>query len=124
MSKKTNPRAIKRAHKKTRIRRKVLGTTERPRLVVFRSSKNIYAQLIDDIKEKTITGVSSLSPDVRAKASKAKNKVEAAKVVGQAIAEKAKDLKLENVVFDRGGYLYHGRVKALADGARENGLKF
>ncbi len=124
MSEKTNPRAVKRAHKKTRIKKKLLGTTQRPRLAVFRSSKNIYAQLIDDVKEKTVAGVSTLTPDILSEAEKAKNKIEAAKIVGKAIAEKAKSLKIEQVVFDRGGYLYHGRVKALADGARENGLKF
>ena len=124
MSEKTNPRAVKRTHKKTRIRKKIFGTTEKPRLAVFRSSKNIYAQLIDDVNEKTVAGVSTLTPDLRAEAQKAKNKIDAAKVVGKAIAEKAKSLKIEKVVFDRGGYLYHGRVKALAEGARENGLKF
>jgi|SRR3990172_1015941 len=124
MSLKTNPRVIKRSHKRKRIRRKIFGTSERPRLAVFRSSKNIYAQLVDDINEKTLTGVSTLSPDLNKDIKKAGNKIEAAKLVGKAIADKAKTLKIETVVFDRGGYLYHGRVKALADGARENGLTF
>lgn len=124
MSEKINPRAAKRAHKRTRIRKKLFGTTERPRLAVFRSSKNIYAQLIDDVKKTTVAGVSTLTPDLRSEAGKAKTKIDAAKIVGKAIAEKAKSLKIKKVVFDRGGYLYHGRVKALADGARENGLKF
>lgn len=124
MSEKTNLRAVKRAHKKKRVKKKVFGTAERPRLAVFRSSKNIYAQLIDDVTEKTLAGVSTLSPDLRTEAGKAKTRIEAAQIVGKAIAEKAKSMKIKKVVFDRGGYLYHGRVKALADGARENGLKF
>jgi len=117
-------RAVKRANKRKRIRRKVQGTAQRPRLAVFRSSKNIYAQLIDDVKRATLVGTSTLNPELKTEAGKAKNKTEAAKLVGQAIAEKAKKLKVKSVVFDRGGYLYHGRVKAVADAARENGLKF
>ncbi len=104
-----------------RIRKTVSGTAERPRLAVYRSNKEIYAQLIDDVNGKTITAASSRDKDIDA--SKA-NKVEAAKLVGKAIAEKATKAGVEMVSFDRGGYLYHGRVKSLAEGAREGGLKF
>ena len=104
-----------------RIRKTVSGTDQRPRLAVFRSNKEIYAQLIDDVSGKTITAASSRDKDIDA--SKA-NKVEAAKLVGKAIAEKAVKAGVGAVSFDRGGYLYHGRVKSLAEGAREGGLKF
>jgi len=104
-----------------RIRKTVSGTETRPRLAVFRSNKEIYAQLIDDVNGKTITAASSRDKDIDA--SKV-NKTEAAKMVGQALAEKAKKAGVEAVTFDRGGYLYHGRVKSLAEGAREGGLKF
>lgn len=104
-----------------RIRKTVSGTAQRPRLAVYRSNKEIYAQLIDDVNGKTITAASSRDKDIDA--SKA-NKVEAAKLVGKAIAEKATKAGVETVSFDRGGYLYHGRVKSLAEGAREGGLKF
>lgn len=114
----------KRQLKHSSIRKKVLGTSERPRLVVYKSAKNIYAQLVNDAEQRTLTGVSSLSPTLRGEVAKAESKVQAAELVGKAIAEKAKELKIETVVFDRGGYLYHGRVKALADGARAGGLKF
>ncbi len=104
-----------------RIRKTVSGTEQRPRLAVFRSNKEIYAQLIDDVNGKTITAASSRDKDVDA--SKV-NKVEAAKLVGKAIAERAIKAGVESITFDRGGYLYHGRVKSLAEGAREGGLKF
>jgi len=104
-----------------RIRKTVSGTTQRPRLAVFRSNKEIYAQLIDDVSGKTITAASSRDKDIDA--SKV-NKTEAAKLVGKAIAEKATKAGVDAVSFDRGGYLYHGRVKSLAEGAREGGLKF
>ncbi len=123
MSRNKSLRTLKRANKRKRIRKKVLGTAQRPRLAVFRSSKNIYAQLIDDVKDVSLGGVSTLSPDLRDSVSKAKNKTEAAKLVGQAIAKKAKSIKIESAVFDRGGYLYHGRVRAVAEAARETGLK-
>lgn len=124
MQARTKIKKFKRDKKKKRIKKNILGTSGRPRLAVFRSGKNIYAQLIDDAQNRTITAVSTLSPDLRAKISKAKGRIEAAKFVGQSIAEKAKELKIKSVVFDRGGYLYHGRVKAVAEGAREGGLKF
>ena len=103
-----------------RIRRKVTGTAERPRLAVFRSLKSIYAQVIDDANGRTITSASSLEQEDGAKGSNAA----AAKAVRVLIAKKAKDNGITRVVFDRGGYLYHGNIKALADAARENGLEF
>ncbi len=104
-----------------RIRSKIKGTTEIPRLCVFRSNKAIYAQIIDDDTMSTIVAASSLDKDL--KLEKGNNK-EAASAVGKAIATKAKEKNITKVVFDRGGYLYHGRVAALAEAARENGLEF
>ncbi|MCK8521682.1 50S ribosomal protein L18 [Aquimarina sp. D1M17] len=104
-----------------RIRGRVSGTEQRPRLSVFRSNKEIYAQIIDDVTGKTISSASSRDKDI---ASASGNKVEIANLVGKTLAEKAKKAGVETVSFDRGGYLYHGRVKSLADGAREAGLKF
>ncbi|GAA4271295.1 50S ribosomal protein L18 [Aquimarina gracilis] len=104
-----------------RIRGRVSGTEQRPRLSVFRSNKEIYAQIIDDVTGKTISAASSRDKDI---ASASGNKVEIANLVGKALAEKAKKAGVETVSFDRGGYLYHGRVKSLAEGAREAGLKF
>jgi large subunit ribosomal protein L18 len=103
-----------------RIRRKVTGTAERPRLAVFRSLKSIYAQVIDDANGRTIVSASSLEKDAGTKGANAA----AAKAVGTLIAKKAKDNGITRVVFDRGGYLYHGNIKALADAAREAGLEF
>ncbi len=113
----TNAQRLKR-HK--RVRAKISGTPERPRLNVFRSETNIYAQIIDDVAGKTLVSASSLEKDFEGKGSN----IEAAKKVGQMVAERAKAKGIENVVFDRGGYLYHGRVQALAEGAREGGLVF
>ncbi|MDK2921240.1 MAG: large subunit ribosomal protein [Desulfonauticus sp.] len=107
-----------RLKRKIRIRKKIRGTSERPRLVVFRSNRYIYAQVIDDLAGKTLVSYSSL---VMGKKNVTK---EVAKEVGKKVAELAKGKNIEQVVFDRNGYLYHGRVKALADGAREGGLKF
>ncbi|RMB62784.1 50S ribosomal protein L18 [Dokdonia sinensis] len=104
-----------------RIRKNISGTAQRPRLCVFRSNKEIYAQIVDDLNGKTITAASSRDKDL---AKTEGNKVETAKLVGKAVAEKAIKAGVEAVVFDRGGYLYHGRVKQLAEGAREGGLKF
>ena len=106
-----------------RIRRVVRGTGERPRLSVFRSLGHIYVQLIDDLGGKTLLAVGSRSPEFKAKLTSGGN-IAAAKVVGELAAQKAKALGIEKVVFDRGGYKYHGRVKAFAEGAREGGLKF
>lgn len=103
----------------SRIRKKVHGTTERPRLAVYRSVKHIYAQIIDDRSGKTLASASTTE---KALAGKTGGNVEAAKGVGKAIAERAKKAGIENVVFDRGGYVYHGRVKALIDASREAGL--
>ncbi len=106
-----------------RIRKHVNGTAERPRLVVFRSNKQIYAQVIDDEKGVTLAAAASNDKALAAEC-KGKTGIEAAAIVGKAIAERAKERGIEKVSFDRGGYLYHGRVKSLADGAREGGLIF
>lgn len=106
-----------------RVRKKVSGTEQRPRLSVYRSTNHIYAQLIDDVKGNTLCAASSLEKEVAAQV-KDLSKSEAAKVVGKAVAEKALKLGYKEVVFDRGGYLYTGRVQALAEGAREAGLEF
>ena len=109
-----------RARRHHRIRRRIFGTTERPRLVVFRSNRGIQAQLVDDVEAKTLVSAGHAQLKKTFKG----NKSEQAAEVGKLLAEKAKKAGIETVVFDRGGYLYHGRVKALADGAREGGLKF
>jgi large subunit ribosomal protein L18 len=113
-------RVIARGRVRERIRNKLSGTSERPRLAVFKSLKHIYAQVIDDASGKTIVSASSQDKDSSSKGANAA----AAKAVGALIAQKAKDKGITRVVFDRGGYLYHGNVKALADAARENGLEF
>jgi large subunit ribosomal protein L18 len=124
MKSSATPRLAGRKRRHVRIRKKVQGTAERPRLSVFRSLNHIYAQLVDDLAGRTIMTVSSLDkglvPDVKT----AKGKVAAGKIVGKALAAKAKEKGIDRVCFDRGGYLYHGRVKAVADGAREGGLTF
>jgi len=102
------------------IRKRLSGSTERPRLSVYRSNKGIYAQVIDDSNGKTLVSASSLSKDFDGSG----NKIEQSKAIGKTIAEKALAAGIETVVFDRNGYLYHGRVKSLAEGAREGGLKF
>lgn len=119
----TNPRAAARAKRKTRVRRKVLGTTERPRLSVFRSARHIYAQVINDESGLTLIAASTLSPALKDKIRGVK-KAEAAKLVGMFLGQKAKDKGITRVVFDRNGFLYHGRVRALSEGAREAGLEF
>lgn len=112
-----------RLKRKFRIRKKLSGTTDRPRLSVFRSAKHIYAQLIDDLTGRTVASVSTLSKEFTDPAAK-ESKVAAATVVGKMIAERAEAAGVKNVVFDRNGFLYHGRIKAVSDGAREAGLKF
>jgi large subunit ribosomal protein L18 len=112
------------AKKQVRIRKKVKGTTERPRLVVFRSARHAYAQIIDDSTGKTLLTVSTLSKDLREDVKQAKTPIARYKLIGIAAAKRALEKNIKEVVFDRSGYLYHGRVKALADGAREGGLKF
>ncbi|MBN2287544.1 MAG: 50S ribosomal protein L18 [Tissierellales bacterium] len=122
MIKKT-PRNKTRQKRHLRTRNKIQGTPERPRLNVFRSTTNIYCQVIDDISGTTLASASSLDKDIKEKVN-GLNKTEAAKIVGQELAKKSIEKGIDQVVFDRGGYLYHGRVKSLADGARESGLKF
>jgi large subunit ribosomal protein L18 len=104
-----------------RVRRKVFGTAERPRLNVFRSNKHIYAQIIDDVKAVTLVSASTLDKEFNLEST---GNVEAAQKVGELVAKRALEKGIKSVVFDRGGYLYHGRVKALADAAREAGLEF
>ena len=113
--------ARKRRHR--RVRMKISGTAERPRLNVFRSLDHIYAQVIDDKAGQTIVSASTVDKALRSQFDE-KSKREQAKLVGEALAERAKDAGVKTVVFDRGGFIYHGRVKALAEGAREGGLKF
>ncbi|MCD8106586.1 MAG: 50S ribosomal protein L18 [Oscillospiraceae bacterium] len=117
---KTIDRAKSRAKRHARVRAKVSGTASTPRLNVFRSAKHIYAQVIDDVTGTTLCAASSLEKGFGDNG----GNVEGAKKVGEAIAEKCKAKGIEEVVFDRGGYLYHGRIAALAEGAREGGLKF
>ena len=112
-----------RTRRKLRIRNKVKGTAQRPRLAVFRSLKHIHAHLIDDASGQALLGVSSNSKDFRDRLQSVEGKCDKSREVGMALAAKAKEAGIAQVVFDRGGYLYHGRVKALADGAREGGLQ-
>jgi large subunit ribosomal protein L18 len=109
---------------KLRIRKRIIGNPERPRLVVFRSLNNIYAQLVDDVNNRTICTVSTLGKDIKGEIKDKISKRDESKIIGIKLAEKAIELKIKHVVFDRNGYLYHGRVKAVADGAREGGLEF
>jgi len=106
------------------VRAKIFGTPQMPRLSVFRSLTQIYAQLVDDLNRKTLAGLSTLSPSVREKLAGKADKSERAKILGKVLAELARSKGIEKVVFDRNRYRYHGRVKALADAAREGGLKF
>lgn len=112
-----------RQRRHARIRKVVTGTPERPRLAVFRSARHIYAQIIDDRAGRTLVAASTLSPEFKARGFSGR-KVDAARVVGELVAERALAARIEQVVFDRGGYRYHGRVRALAAGAREKGLRF
>lgn len=116
-------RRIARLKRKVRVRRNVVGTPERPRLTVFRSAKHIYAQIIEDVNGRTLVSASTVIKDVAAGCDYTGN-IDAAKAVGAAIAKKALENNITQVVFDRNGFLYHGRVKALADAAREAGLSF
>ena len=124
MTDSSNIRRNRRKTIKKRIHKKVFGTTERPRLAVFRSLRGISAQLIDDSKQTCLMTVSSFSKSLNPQIKNAKSKTEVAGIIGKAIGEEAKKMKIDTVVFDRSGYIYHGRVKALAEGAREAGLKF
>lgn len=123
MASRMNPRQQARLKRKKRIRKKISGSPERPRLSVFRSTKHIYAQLIDDDNGVTLVAISTLRPDVRQQ-EKVKGKIGEAKRVGKMIADEAKAKGITEVVFDRNGFLYHGRVRALATAAREAGLEF
>jgi large subunit ribosomal protein L18 len=116
-------RIVGRERRKLRIRRRIEGTVERPRLSVFRSAKHIYAQVVDDVAGTTLAHSSTLARDVRTEVTEV-NKLDAAKKVGQAIAKLLLAKGIDKVVFDRNGYLYHGRIRALADAARAAGLKF
>ena len=116
-------RSVARIHRHARVRKHVVGTPERPRLNVFRSITEIYAQVIDDQSGHTLAAASTVDGELRKKM-KGLNKTEQAKLVGQAVADRAKSKGISSVIFDRGGFRYLGRVKALADGARENGLQF
>ncbi len=113
-----------RQRRHVRVRAKVRGTTNRPRLNVFRSSAHIYAQVIDDNEGRTLVSACDLEEAVRERAGSGATKSARAKAVGEVIGQRAKEAGIENIVFDRGGYLYHGRVKAVAEGAREAGLQF
>jgi large subunit ribosomal protein L18 len=120
-----NSRNVQRAKRHRRIRKKIRGTSERPRLVVFRSLKNIEGQVVDDDQSRTIVGVSTLAEELRGFKAESRNpRVEWAREAGKLLARKAKEAGVDHVVFDRGGYRYHGRVKAFAEGAREGGLSF
>lgn len=114
----------RRKRRHMRVRAKVKGTALRPRLNVFRSSAHIYAQLIDDVAGRTLASANDLEEVVRERAGSDAAKTARAKAVGQLIAERGKEMGIEAIVFDRGGFLYHGRVQAVAEGARETGLKF
>ncbi len=118
-----NIREEARQNRKARIRKRIFGTEQRPRLSVFRSAKHIYAQIVVDSTGSTILAASSLSPEIRDELGKLK-KSEAAKKVGEFLGRKAAEKNIRKVVFDRNGFLYHGRIKALAEGARESGLEF
>jgi len=116
-------RRVARLRRHRRVRKRVVGTPERPRLGVFRSLRHIYAQVIDDSQGCTLVAASTVDPEVAARI-EGMTKVEQASVVGKVLAERALDQNIKEVVFDRGGYKYHGRVKALADAAREGGIEF
>lgn len=118
LKKKTAPKVTKRLKNKARIRKKVGGSTERPRLSVFRSGRHIYAQIIDDVTGNTVVSHSTLVAKAKS------NNIESAKAVGAELAKKAMAKNVKEVVFDRSGYVFHGKVKAVADGAREAGLNF
>ncbi len=120
---KEKSRLISRRKRHRRVRVKISGTSERPRLNVFRSSKHIYAQVIDDRAGNTLVAASSLDPQLRSDLTRGSNR-EAARKVGKLLAQRAVEKGIKDVVFDRGGYLYHGRVRELAEGAREAGLNF
>jgi large subunit ribosomal protein L18 len=120
---KPNPRMVARQIRQRRVRRYIRGTPERPRLSIYRSNKHIYAQIIDDTTNRVLTAASSLSKDFQA-TGKSGGNVAGAMLIGEMVAEQAQQQGIQRVVFDRNGFLYHGRVKAVAMGARERGLEF
>ncbi len=119
----TNPRELARGKRKARIRKKIEGSPERPRLSVFRSARHVYAQVIDDTAGKTLAYASSVEKEMKEKP-KFENKIAMATFIGKLVAQRAMDKGIKQVVFDRNGFLYHGRIKAVSDGAREAGLDF
>ena len=119
----SSERRERRQRRHRRVRKKVFGTTERPRLVVYRSLKNVEGQVVDDMRGITLLGVSTLSTGVKEDAAEL-NKGDRGRLAGKLLAERAREQGITKVVFDRGGYLYHGRIKAFAEGAREGGLEF
>jgi len=119
----TKEKRLARLRRKRRIRKKIFGTEERPRLCVFKSNRHIYAQMINDVKGITLVAACSLEPDVR-KNTMGQRRMEISKIVGRLIAKRALEKGIKKVVFDRNGFLYHGCIKALADAAREEGLQF
>ncbi len=121
---KTSPKLLARRRRRMRIRKKISGTADRPRLSVFRSNRHIVAQIVDDESGSTLVAASSFSSEIKDLGKVEGGKTGMAAEVGKLLASKAKAKGIEKVIFDRGGYKYHGRVKALADGAREGGLKF
>lgn len=120
----TNDKRRMRDRRRMRIRKKVRGTAECPRLAVFRSAKHVQVQLVDDVAGRSLMGLASYSPELSGQMAAASGKTARSREVGKAIAAKALEAGIKDVVFDRGGYLYHGRVQALAEGAREGGLNF
>ncbi len=120
---KTNPKVIARSRRKKRFSKKIRGTPERPRLSVFRSHKHIFAQIIDDERSSTLVAASTLSKEIAGSLSKT-GTVEAARAVGELLGRRAREKRIDRIVFDRNGFVYHGRVKALADAARQAGLNF
>jgi large subunit ribosomal protein L18 len=123
MSKAAHERRERRHRRHRRVRKKVTGTSERPRLAVFRSLNHMEGQVVDDVQGVTVVGLSTLAGDVKSAAAEM-TKSERARLAGKLLAERAREKGITKVVFDRGGYLYHGRVKAFAEGAREGGLEF
>lgn len=117
-------KSLARQKRHWRIRKKIVGTTDKPRMNVYRSSRHLYAQLIDDISGRSLVSCSTLSKKFKETVKQYKNDTKSAKELGKIVAEMAKSKKIKKVIFDRGGYKYHGKVKSLADGAREAGLKF
>ena len=124
MSKRVQQKRQRRQRAHLRVRNRVHGTAERPRLSVFKSLKHVYAQVIDDTQGVTLAQASSLDPEIRGQMSEAGATIDTAGLVGKAVAERAKEKGVAAVVFDRGGYIYHGKVKAVAEAAREGGLEF